>query len=78
MVFGSNASASIWEPFRRAIQALIPVYLTRTNLINKHKNLLDTLVWSKDDIPVSTLVQAFMCPMNPVLGFGAIEIAYGA
>jgi hypothetical protein len=26
MVFGSNASASSWEPFRRAIQSLIPIY----------------------------------------------------
>jgi hypothetical protein len=67
MVFGSNASASSWEPFRRAIQALIPVYLMRTNIINKYKHLLDTCVWSKDDIPVSTLVQAFKCPINPVI-----------
>jgi hypothetical protein len=26
MVFGSNASASSWEPFRRAIQSLIPIF----------------------------------------------------
>ena len=35
MVFGSNTSASSWEPFRRAIQSLIPIYLMRTDLVGK-------------------------------------------
>ena len=33
MVFGSNTSASSWEPFRRAIQSLIPIYSMRTDLV---------------------------------------------
>jgi hypothetical protein len=37
MVFGSTASASSWEPFWRAIQALTVVYAHRHDLIKKHK-----------------------------------------
>ena len=65
MIFGSNASASSWEPFRRAIQSLIPVYSMRDDLILTHKALLDMLVWNGEDVDVSTLVQAFWCPINP-------------
>ncbi len=36
MVFGSNTSASSWEPFQRAIQSLIPIYSMRTDLVEKH------------------------------------------
>ncbi len=67
MVFGSNTSVSSWEPFRRAIENLIPaVYLMREDLVIKHKNLLDMLTWgvvgSVDGID---LVQAIQCPLNP-------------
>jgi hypothetical protein len=66
MVFGSNTSASSWEPFLRAIENLIPVYLMRKDLVIKHKNLLDMLIWevvgSVDGID---LVQAIQCPLNP-------------
>ena len=55
MVFGSNALTSSWEPLRRAIQAMIPILSMRDNLIFKHKVLLDMLVWSNADIPVTTL-----------------------
>ena len=66
MVFGSNTSASSWEPFRRAIQSLIPVLSMRTDLVEKHKGLLDMLVWGDDDnSSVRELVQAFKCPLNP-------------
>ncbi len=65
MVFGSNASASSWEPFRRAIQSLIPIYLMRTDLVSKHKSLLDMLVWEDGDTPTCDLVQAVKCPINP-------------
>ena len=64
MVFGSNASASSWEPFRRAIQSLIPVYSIRTDLISKHKSLLDMLVWEDGDTPTCQLVQAEKCRIN--------------
>jgi hypothetical protein len=37
-VFGSNTSASSWEPFQRAIQYIIPIYAQRNNLVEKHKN----------------------------------------
>ncbi len=43
MVFGSIASASSWEPFRRAIQALSVVYAHRCNLIKKHRKFLDMI-----------------------------------
>jgi hypothetical protein len=50
MVFGSNTSTSSWESFRRAIEALISEYSMRSDLIKKHKNLLDMLVWEDDSI----------------------------
>jgi hypothetical protein len=65
MVFGSNTSASSWEPFRRAIEALIIEYLMRSDLIEKHKHLHDMLVWEDDDIWTGDLVQAVKCPLNP-------------
>ncbi len=43
MVFGSTASASSWEPFRRAIQALTVVYAHRHDLIKKHRKFLDMI-----------------------------------
>ncbi len=64
MIFGSNASASSWEPFRRAIQSLIPVYLMRTDLISNHKILLDMLVWEDGDTPTCKFVQAVKCRIN--------------
>jgi hypothetical protein len=65
MVFGSNTSASSWEPFRRAIEALIIEYSMRSDLIEKHKHLHDMLVWEDDDIWTGDLVQAVKCPLNP-------------
>ena len=47
-VFGSNTSCSSWEPFRRAIQVLIRIYLERTDLVEKHAELLSLLKW--DDL----------------------------
>jgi hypothetical protein len=65
IVFGSNASASSWEPFRRGIQSLIPIFSMRNDLIAKHKTLLNMLAWLDNDTLVSTLVQAFGCQINP-------------
>jgi hypothetical protein len=65
MVFGSNTSASSWEPFRRAIKALISEYSTRSDLIEKHKHLLDMLVWEDNNTWTGDLVQAVKCPLNP-------------
>jgi hypothetical protein len=49
MVFGSNVSASSWESFRRAIAVLIIKYLMISNLVFKHKLLLDMLKWEDED-----------------------------
>jgi hypothetical protein len=49
MVFGSTASASSWEPFRRAIEALSVLYLDRPELVKKHRKYLDMLIWAMDD-----------------------------
>ncbi len=65
MVFGSNMSASSWEPFRRAIQSLIPIYSMRTDLVEKHKGLLDIIAWGDYDNLVCGLFQAPKCPLNP-------------
>jgi hypothetical protein len=37
MVFGSTASASSWESFRRAIEAFTKVFANRPDLVIKHK-----------------------------------------
>jgi hypothetical protein len=42
-IFGSNTSASSWEPLRQAIQSMIPIYSQQDDLVAKHKTLLDTL-----------------------------------
>ena len=64
MVFGSNASASSWEPFRRAIEALIIEYSVRLDLISKHKDLLDMLKWEDEDTHMGDFVRAVACPLN--------------
>ena len=43
MVFGSVASASSWEPFRRAIECLAAVYFANKSLAIKHKYQLDMI-----------------------------------
>jgi hypothetical protein len=58
MVFGSSITASSWEPFHRAIEALILEYSMISDLIKKHKHLLDMLVWEDDNIYVADMVQA--------------------
>ncbi len=63
-VFGSNTSASSWEPLRRAVKSMITVYAQRDDLVEKHKKLLDDLKWSDDLSPRSDLVKAFPCKIN--------------
>ena len=66
MVFGSNASASSWEPFRRAIEALIIEYSMSLDLISKHKDLLDILKWEDENSThMGNFVRADACPLNP-------------
>ncbi len=47
-VFGSNTSASSWEALRRAIQNMIPVYSQWTDLVEKHKDLINLLKWNEN------------------------------
>ena len=63
MVFGSVASATSWEPFRRAISALALSYFGRQVLVQKHAKLLKMVRWSpvEDDI---SFVQATKCTKN--------------
>ena len=63
MVFGSIASASSWEPFRRAIKALLAVYANRLDLVRKHKKYLDMINWATIDHLVE-LTKAVACGIN--------------
>jgi hypothetical protein len=63
MVFRSTASASSWEPFLRAIQALTVVYAHRCNLIKKHKKIIDMISWAPLD-PAPDLAKAVPCLIN--------------
>ena len=63
MVFGSIASASSWEPFRRAIKALLAVYANQPNLVQKHKRYLDMINWEDID-PRVKLTRAVACAIN--------------
>ncbi len=60
MVFGSTASASSWELFRRAIQALSVVYAHCRDLIKKHRKFLDMISWATLD-PAPDLARAMPC-----------------
>ncbi len=51
-VFGSNTSASSWEPLRRSIEALIPVYMSNSSLVEKHAELLSMIKWDKSNINI--------------------------
>jgi len=63
MVFGHLSSANSWEPFRRAIQALSLVFANSQELVEKHRDLLDTIEWV--DVPRASYVQAHACALNP-------------
>ncbi len=63
-VFGSNTLASLWEALWRAIQKMIMVLSTNKDVINKHRELLDLLIWQEAPTEIK-LVQAFSCDINP-------------
>ncbi len=68
IVFGSTASGSSWEPFQQAIEGLIIKYSTRSDLISKHKHLLDMLKWEDEDtMAINDFVEKVACPLNPRL-----------
>jgi hypothetical protein len=64
-VFRSNTLASSWEALQQAIQKMITVNSTRSNLVQKHREELDTLKWQEDAPIEQGFVQAFACEMNP-------------
>ncbi len=63
MVFGSSASASSWEAFRRAIKALTKVFANRPDLVVRHKKFINMLKWEEID-PSAELTPAFSCTIN--------------
>jgi hypothetical protein len=63
MVFSSTASASSWEAFKRAIEALTKVFANRLNLVIRHKKFIDMLKWEEID-PSTELTPAFSCTIN--------------
>ncbi len=63
MVFGSTASASSWEPFRCAIQALSVAYAHRHDLIDKHRKFLNMISWAPLDQALD-LAKAVPCSIN--------------
>ena len=77
MVFGSVASASSWEPFRRAISALATAYFYQDGLESLHEAFLSRIQWDRsggvdnsattDGLirPQHKLVQATKCSKNP-------------
>jgi hypothetical protein len=63
MVFGSTASASSWEAFRQAIEALTKVFANGPDLVVRHKKFIDMLKWEEID-PSAELTPAFSCTIN--------------
>jgi hypothetical protein len=64
-VFGSNTSASSWEPLRRAIQHLIRIFSKRDDLVDKHHDLLNLLKWLDDSFTQhEQLTRAHPCNLN--------------
>ena len=61
--FGSNTSASSWEPLRRAIRNLIPIFFVREDLIIRHKKYIDVLKW-QDETSLPDPVPAKSCNIN--------------
>jgi hypothetical protein len=63
MVFGSTPSASSWEPFRHAIQALSVIYSHCLDLVKKHRKFLNMISWATLD-PAPDLARAIPCSIN--------------
>ncbi len=70
-VFGSNTSASSWEPCRRAIQSMILVYSRRNDLVEKHQVLLDMLKWNSSPALQEVLIKAYPCKVNQGILIGS-------
>jgi hypothetical protein len=63
MVFSLTASASSWEAFRQAIEALTNVFAVRPDLVVRHKTFIDMLKWEEID-PSAEFTPAFSCTIN--------------
>jgi hypothetical protein len=63
MVFGLTVSASSWETFRQAIEALTKGFANRPDLVVRHKKFIDMLKWEEID-PSTELTPAFSCTIN--------------
>jgi hypothetical protein len=63
MVFGLTASASSWEAFRQAIEALTKVFANRPDLVIRHKKFIDMLKWEEIESSAK-LTPAFSCTIN--------------
>jgi hypothetical protein len=63
MVFGSTVSASSWEAFRQAIEALTKDFANRPDLVIRHKKFIDMLKCEEID-PSAHLTPAFSCTIN--------------
>jgi hypothetical protein len=65
MVFGLTASASSWEAFRQAIDALTKDFANRPDLLVnvKPKTFINMLKWEEID-PSAKLTPAFSCTIN--------------
>ncbi len=63
MVFGSTASASSWEAFRQAIEALTKVFANSPNMVIRHKKFIGMLKWEEIG-PSAELTPAFSRTIN--------------
>ena len=63
MVFGSNTSATSWEPFRRAIEAMSSHYANRPDLVSKHRCYIDMVQWASP-VSATRLTRAIPCSIN--------------
>lgn len=64
MTFGSVASASSWEPFRRAIEAMATAYFANSTLREVHREFLDVITWDDEAGADEPVVAAVPCSIN--------------
>ena len=65
MVFGSRVSASSWEPFRRAIEAMTANYSLRNDLVSRYDNYLQMISFEEPAPAGTNFVIAPKCELNP-------------
>ena len=64
-VFGWIGSAAVWEPFRRAIEAMTQKYFSEfTDDDNPHGDLIDRLMWDESTVDPSQFVKAVKDKFN--------------